>query len=403
MSNLDKNNSMCLYPWNSVAIRPSGMTIPCCRYNIANTTDFLKESNINLDFRNSSTWVKTRQSMLSGKKIKSCFRCYKDEDNGFESMRTLSLKDYTNHDDLANLDIKTLPSINFPKDDNILPLTFLEIAFSNLCNLACVSCNRSYSSTWAAEDHKNKRLLIGEKALIEHDSDLSNIDLTNLLILKIIGGEPFMDQKKFITLLNRLDLKNLKIIISTNGTVLPNDELKFLIDQCKYVILTVSLDGIDSVNDWYRWPSKFSKIKSTIDQFDNWWGGNNKFLLEFHSVINIYNIWTLDKIVLFANQYTSWGIDFDWIINPSWQHISVIPESLKSELINDLNLWYNTIIPNIRFGKSNPFNTSINRLTIENTNNNSLDQFKSFSLSLAKERKLNLLELVPQIEKIINY
>lgn len=380
--------TMCLFPWSAAAIKPSGMATPCCRFNISDPASFKNESNINTDFRNNSTWVETRQLMLLGEKVPSCVRCYKDESSGVESMRMISLKNYINGSS----------SIIIPKDEIILPLNFLEIAFSNLCNLACVSCNRSYSTTWAVEDYKNGRLPINAKSLIEHDSALSHVDLSNVSLLKIIGGEPFMDQKRFINLLNRMDLKNLTIIISTNGTVLPNDELKNLIEKCKSVILSVSLDGIGSVNDWYRWPSKFSKVTSTIDQYNNWWNNNNKFLLEVHTVINLYNIWTLDEIIQFMNQYPSWSMDFDWINFPAWQSISIIPNNLKEPLIKQLNIWYDTIIPNLSFRKANPFKVSIDRLNDNNTS--TWEEFKSKSFSLANERNLDLLKMIPFLEKI---
>lgn len=395
-----KNKSMCLFPWSAAAIKPSGIATPCCRFNVPDPVSFKSESNINTDFRNNSKWVETRQLMLSGEKVPACFRCYREEDSGNESMRTISLKNHIDHD-FDTIDIDCLPLANIPKNVTPLPLTFLEIAFSNLCNLACVSCNRSYSSTWAVEDYKNGRLPANTKALIEHQSDLSHLDLSNVSLLKIIGGEPFMDQKRFITLLKKLNLKNIKLTISTNGTVLPNDELKSLIEQCKFVILSVSLDGIGSVNDWYRWPSKFTNVKSVIDQYNNWWSTNDKFLLEVHSVINIYNIWTLNETVLFMDQYPSWGIDFDWIITPSWQSLSIIPDTLRPPLINDLTFWYETINPKIRFGKANPFNVSIDRL--HDTPTGSIDDFKHFSLSLAKERNLNILEMVPHIKKVLCY
>lgn len=398
MDNLIKNLAICLLPWNATAIRPSGMALPCCRFNISNPNLFLKESNINLDFRNSKKWIETREKMLLGEKIPSCFRCYRDEESGSESMRTLSLKEYSN-ENLNSLDVNLLPFLTLPTDINPLPISFLEIAFSNLCNLSCVSCNSFYSSSWATEDYRNGRSLLNKKSLIENNFDTSQIDLDNLSILKIIGGEPFMDQQKFISLLKKINLKKLTIIISTNGTILPNDELKSLLDQCNRVVLSVSLDGIGLVNDWYRWPSKFAKITEVLNQYTSWWGYNSKFLLEIHSVINIYNIWTLDEIVLFINEfYPLWGMDFDWIVTPTWQNISILPFSFKTNLIDKLNFWNEDIKSNVRFNKSNPFTVSIDRLNDNSIG--SLEEFKSRSIMLAKERNLDLLEMIPHLKEI---
>jgi sulfatase maturation enzyme AslB (radical SAM superfamily) len=208
-----------------------------------------------------------------------------------------------------------------------------------------------------------------------------------------------MDQQKFISLLKKINLKKLTIIISTNGTILPNDELKSLLDQCNRVVLSVSLDGIGLVNDWYRWPSKFAKITEVLNQYTSWWGYNSKFLLEIHSVINIYNIWTLDEIVLFINEfYPLWGMDFDWIVTPTWQNISILPFSFKTNLIDKLNFWNEDIKSNVRFNKSNPFTVSIDRLNDNSIG--SLEEFKSRSIMLAKERNLDLLEMIPHLKEI---
>lgn len=383
-----ENKSICLLPWDSVAVRPFGTAIPCCRFVLENTIEFAKESRISNDFRNSPTWVRTREMMLAGEKTPHCFLCYREEDSGAQSMRTFSIINHLK-DGVSKM----------PTNTDVFPLKFLEIAFSNLCNLACISCNRSYSSTWASEDYKNGRLPHGQKALIQHNVELNNLDLSHVDTIKIIGGEPFMDQDRFIDLLNRLDLKNLTIRISTNGTVLPNNELKLLMDQCKNIVLDVSLDGINSVAEWYRWPTKFSDVRRVMDQYQEWWGDKPNRLLQVHSLIHIYNIWDLDTMIIFLNEnYPSWGIDCDWIVIPTWQSVSLIPEELKPDLIDKLSHWDSTIKAKTRYGKSNPFSVSILRL--KDTPSSTLEEFKEKTLLLAKERNLDVFKMVPHIAKL---
>jgi len=384
------SETMCILPWDSAAIRPFSTALPCCRFNLPNQIKFADESNVNNDFRNSSTWVKTRESMLAGEKVASCIKCYREEESGAESMRTLNLKNYREkHHNII------------PITAEILPLRFLEIAFSNLCNLACVSCSSSYSSKWATEDYKHGRLLLNQKSLVQHNNDLGDIDLSHLTLIKIIGGEPFMDQDRFITLLKRLNLKNLAIRISTNGTVMPNEELKSLLDKCEHVVLDVSLDGFESVNEWYRWPTKWHEVVANMNQYTAWWGEKTNVLLQIHTVINAYNIWTLNKTVQFMiNNYPAWVIDSDWIVVPAWQSLSVIPIEYKKLLSEKMIVWNDTIKPNVRFGKANPFKVSIDRLK-DGTSSN-WEEFKSRSLVLASERKLDLFAMVPDLKEPFN-
>lgn len=389
---VEVSETMCMLPWDSAAIRPFSTALPCCRFNLPDVVKFADESNIGNDFRNSATWVTTRESMLAGEQVSSCFRCYREEESGAESMRTLSLRPHQENN-----------YTTIPITVEILPLRFLEIAFSNLCNLACVSCSSSYSSTWASEDYKHGRLPPGQKSLIQHNNDLGDIDLSQITVIKIIGGEPFMDQARFIALLKRVNLKNLSLRISTNGTVLPNKELKSLMDQCNHVVLDVSLDGFESVNEWYRWPTKWHEVVANMNQFDAWWGEATNVLLQIHTVINAFNIWTLDKTMQFMiDYYPKWAIDSDWIVIPAWQSTSVIPVEYKTMLTEKMVEWNDTIKPNVRFGKANPFKVSIDRLKDEPFTSTNWEEFKSQSLGLASERKLDLFAMVPDLKEPFN-
>lgn len=290
------NGAMCLLPWDSVAIRAGGRAEPCCRF--WPTTEFLEGSTVTIDFRKSKPWQKLQEDMLAGRKDSACQQCYKHEAAGGKSTRVFSLQD-----------------TELPTTTDLRPIKMLDIAFSNLCNLACVSCSRHYSTTWGTEDFKAGRIGKQIKVLIDHPTSMvDNLDLSQLTTLKIFGGEPFMDQDKFIHLMKKLDLSKIKLLVSTNGTSLPNAELKTLMDQCDSICLDVSLDGLGSVNDWYRWPSKFNEVCQTMDQYNKWWGKNSNVKLVVHSVISIYNIFTLDQFIIFMNtNYPKWELDWDWV------------------------------------------------------------------------------------------
>ncbi len=383
MNNIQDNKVFCMLPWDSLAIRASGRAEPCCRF--FPREEWLHEVSLHKDFRNSVSWKVLQEKLIAGIPDASCNKCYRDENSGIFSLRKEGLK---------NLD-------QLPTSTECQPIKFLDIAFSNLCNLACVSCSRDYSSTWGAEDYKAGRIPKTIKLLQTYPDDIiDNLDLKDLIKLKLFGGEPFMDQQKFIKLIKKSNLQNLELLVSTNGTVLPNEELKLLIDQCKKLVLDVSLDGIGPVNDWYRWPSKFSEVVSVMKQYDDWWGNKTNFALNIHVVINIYNIWTLDKIVSFMTEnFPKWKLDFDWVIVPNWQSLSIIPDDLKISLKEKLLNWAETVHGNFYEFKGNPFLISIERLDDQPKSN--LDEFVAKTLRLANERKLNVLEMVPDIKPIL--
>jgi radical SAM protein with 4Fe4S-binding SPASM domain len=204
-----KNQSICPFAWDSAAVRPNGEVIPCCLFkNYINHNNNWGTITEDLDFRNNDLWKNLRKRMLEGERIPECRDCYAIEDQGHQSMR------------IANID-------RLPKNltEDCLDLTYLEMSFSNLCNLACVSCSVYCSSRWGTEDYKkNPNLKIS--SLVEHNVNLTN--LSTVTTLKIIGGEPLMEQKRFIELLKKLNLPKLTLMMSTNGTVIPSEELKLL-------------------------------------------------------------------------------------------------------------------------------------------------------------------------------
>lgn len=362
------NKTLCAYPWRSAAIRPNGATIPCCRYtNLTDEDSFVSSKNP----RESTHWVELRDRMLAGEPSHGCRSCYQDERNGLLSMRLESLQ-------------KFIPINNEPK-----PIEQLEIAFSNLCNLACVHCGNYYSSKWNSEDFKMGREY--NIVPVANEFHFDSWDLSNLQELKIIGGEPFMDHKKFIELLRNLDLSKISLQICTNGTVIPNEELQQLIESCERVYLCVSLDGLFSTNDWYRWPSKFSEVTENMRVFEQLWGHLDNIHFVVHHVVNAINVTQLSKFIEYIdNNFSKWEIEWDWIRWPIWQQLSSLPDELKDELVKEFS-----DKTELTFGKIvNPYKTTIERL--RETAETDWDTGKGEIVRLSTERNLDHISMLPK-------
>ena len=294
------NSFICAYPWLGATIRPSGDVLPCCKYSD------------NYDS------VKLKSDMIQGRPSIGCAACYKEEASGHKSLRLQSL-DYF-----------------IPTAVEDRKLHQLEIAFSNLCNLACVSCSKEFSSYWHEQDYKNGRA--SKTKALNHRFDISSLDLTELKLLKIIGGEPFMESRKFTNLLENLDREKLSVQICTNATVMPTEYLKNKLLECKNISLTVSLDGLESVNDWYRWPSKFENVINNVKGYQEEWSCYNNVNFKIHCVINIFNVLYLEEFVDYMlTNFPKWTLDFNWIQYPTWQRIENLPDSTKSKLIDTLS------------------------------------------------------------------
>lgn len=367
------NPVLCAYPWNAATVRPNGDVLPCCRYNSSDNPNILIDSR---DPRDSKQWSKLRENMLAGKASEGCNSCYKDENSGLVSMRQDSLNDF------------------IPIKNETASLTRLEISFSNLCNLACAHCSSYFSTKWWTEDVINGRA--EKNGIIENKFNFDQWDLSKLTELKIIGGEPFMEQNRFIDLLKKLNLSNINIQICTNGTIMPNNELKSLIESCKNVYLCVSLDGLGTTNDWYRWPSKFSDVVDNMKTYESWWHASSNVFPIVHHVINAVNILELEDFVSYmSKEFPKWRIEWDWIRWPAWQELSVLPKYIKEKLISRFTLLDLEYQKNIYI--TSPYKISIERLQSVPSSN-----WKTLKLEIEKlstERNLNFLDMVSSYKK----
>lgn len=372
----------CVYPWNGLTIRPDGMSIPCCMYNDQKTLNF-ESSNISMkDLRNSPEWDSIRNDMLNNKFPTGCADCKDDEVLGLQSLRVNGLKRF--------IPITT---------EKAGKIKILETAFSNLCDSACLHCSSYFSSKWASEDFVHGRST--KKSKIQINDTLDSEDLSEVEILKIIGGEPLLEQEKFSNLLDRINLKNCSIKICTNGRHIPNLQITDKLKNAKAILLVVSVDGIESLNEWYRWPVKWAETEITIENLEKKFSNLPNFYLHLHCCISVYNVFYLEKIIrYFRTKWPKWKIEFDWIRTPTWQSIEILPSEIKQDLYIEMKELEKTLNDLTYFCDQNPYTITANKLLKES----SLDEWekcKEMTEFFAKERNQNIKEINPKFFQIM--
>jgi len=123
------------------------------------------------------------------------------------------------------------------------------------CNLHCVHC---YTDS---DNLKYEGELSTEEAFRLID-ELSDFGIPSLLFS---GGEPFM-RKDLFTLLEYAAKKNVRPVISTNGTLIDRETAQRVKDS-GVVYVGISLDGLEEINDRFRGvPGAFTR---TMKGFDN--------------------------------------------------------------------------------------------------------------------------------------
>lgn len=139
--NIDKN-ILCMMPWIHAHVWPEGKVFPCCmsdsRVSFGNT-------NLNTidEIINNDNFKQLRRQMLDGEKPGVCSRCYELETNA--SSWTLRKNSIVQFYDKHH---KLVESTHADGSIDNFKMRYMDIRFSNLCNMRCRSCGPALSSSW---------------------------------------------------------------------------------------------------------------------------------------------------------------------------------------------------------------------------------------------------------------
>lgn len=295
------SDKRCSLLWNHVRIHVDDNVLPCCMWN--QDTNYkgipipVISDGIEAAF-NSELFNNLREDMEAGIEPEPCRACYDNERNfdGY-SMRT-------QFNELYDFDDKKI--------------RYIETALSIHCNLACRMCNETFSSKWF--QLKNPRTKVETKitssVLDNYDSDLSELNL-----IKFVGGEPMID-KSHVPFLEKLFTKSkhpISLHYHTNGTVKPSEKVIDFWKQAKRVKVEFSIDGVGIVNEILRPPHSWDIILETIEYFKSINDANID--IGIHSVISRGNIKHIGELFSFSNQLTGQMPQIDVLTYPS--HLSL--------------------------------------------------------------------------------
>ena len=206
----------------------------------------------------------------------------------------------------------------FSIDQNTLTNSFdsaqyIEISLDNTCNLECKMCSSRYSTKLRRRD-KILNYTVEPNEVYDIDM-LDTINLDNIKLVKILGGEPLLS-KNHLPLLNKFpNISGVTLLYNTNATIIPNQETIDKMRQAKKLNFIISCDGIYKYNDYQRWGSKFENIiENSIkiqSLFDN---------IESFVYLNVFTLLNL-------NSYTEtkkWFNDKNYVHSSEWEHGGVL-------------------------------------------------------------------------------
>lgn len=182
-----------------------------------------------------------RKEMLNDQKPSECDYCWRIESDGNLSDRSFKSKNkwaLEHHDTI----------VNYTGSENIAP-TYLEVSFSNVCNMSCLYCGPEFSSKWVEDLKQNGPIKVLENTPTERWvqgwQDLDNLNIPNrehnpyieafwkwfpevypnLETYRITGGEPLMSKETFRSMDWLAENPNPKLDFSINTNLSVPDKL----------------------------------------------------------------------------------------------------------------------------------------------------------------------------------
>ena len=250
---LTRDQVSCLLPWTHLCIPNDGLLRPCCDWSGPPLGDI--RSSPLVELWNSPGMKALRSDMMSGRPVAGCRGCYKSERAGLFSRRQSKSIEWDHCRDRKRL---TASDGALPW----LPLPYLEIRCSNVCNLRCRTCDPAQSSAWAADARALGLPVEGgpiQRSYDDWDSlwrQLQPLLEEGLETIHFVGGEPLVMEEhyrilEFLIARGRTDVR---LLYNTNFSTLrfQGRDMIDLWSRFRDVKVIASLDGSGRRGEYIR-------------------------------------------------------------------------------------------------------------------------------------------------------
>jgi hypothetical protein len=355
---------LCLAKWQQVSLHlPTGLNNSCYHpplHEIDATAVELDPSALH----NTEHKKAQRKIMLRNERPGECSYCWRVEDIG---LGLLSDRHYRSGEPWAMQHYETI--VNSTGDENVIP-SYVEVNFSNVCNLACSYCSPQFSSTWMDDaqrhgafptriPHNDPNYFNGRRRPIPHREHNPYVEAfwrwwpdlyPNLKHFRMTGGEPMMDRNTYRVFDYILDnpKQDLHLNVTSNFSV-ENSIWRRYLDQVsricesnsvEHFMQFVSLDCVgaraeyvrDGLNFWLLW----DRVNEFLDRV------KTRSSITFIVTVNNLSLTTMQSLMsnildLRKDHNTDrqrvW-FDTPILTNPAWQSINILPEYYQNFVIN---------------------------------------------------------------------
>lgn len=343
---LEKN--FCSSPWYHMRITNSG-ELRYCRFAIDGSSP---RSNIQDQeplhfFQRGMTSL--RRDLLAGNRPAGCRECHVMEQHGKVSGRQRQLlKTGVRIDAFAKTMASSPWATLWQRDDQDLdqaPQDW-QVDLGNYCNSACVFCTPQDSSRLAQQ---YLQLGILESAVPTNWTDDARLvgkflDMLEaspkLKYMHFIGGETLITPAFAIILKKIVDLGRAHAVtigFTTNLTIWDQDIVDLLC-QFQDVNLNVSIETLDHVNDYVRWPSDINTVTAILHRWIEL-ATRQGWLPTVRITPTALSIHRLKTVYEFALQHNLNVESCNFLYRPQFMRPTVLPQVLRNSIADDLDSW----------------------------------------------------------------
>ena len=355
----------CSQPFIHLYVPTYGFAHPCCSTTI-NVKKHVSQTGLN-GIWNQPELSSLREEMANKNKerkntLKTCFRCIELENNGFKSERISYNNDLKEDKEYQEeLDKMVDFVINNPKKEYPIPKKIHTVQlkiFGNYCNLKCLMCNPTDSSSvseeWIAleeQTSQDQKISIEKRSgseipfnfpLINYqNNDIDKDEFWEIIKkskrIKLVGGETWLI-KQYVQILEKCVkegwAKDKRIFAFSNNFGYPNMQYIYdLLKEFKKVTYKCSLELWGNKNDYIRYPSKWPEVYKNIKLISTL----PNVSLGLAPTIGPLNIGYVDEFVKGAQEIeTKKEINFHTITRPTWYTLKSVPPNLKEFYLDKL-------------------------------------------------------------------
>jgi sulfatase maturation enzyme AslB (radical SAM superfamily) len=364
--------------------------------------------------------IEVRKTLLEGRTVDACNRCYLMEKHQKVSGRQRQLLKIGVTVDNFDKTMLSSPWLDHCRSEHtsLLPQDW-QIDLGNYCNSACVFCSPRYSSRLA---HEFKKLdIISSLPPDNWCNDAAQVErfvntLKNspkLKYLHFLGGETLITPA-FKTILQTLIENNLHQTVSigftTNLTTWDN-EIAHMLTKFHNVNLGLSIECFDQVNDYVRWPSNIDTVKRLIESWLNL-ATKYQWLVQFRTTPTLLTVSRLLSVYEYAWDKNISVESCNFLEKPEFLRISVLPRNYRQSVIDNIKDWltsrsnYQHQVVNTRhpdFAKIQlvqDLNSYVRYLETEIDESHRLSECVNYLKLLESNRKNSILDYLPEYEQL---